>query len=72
MEFIIVIILQSLHLARKGVVSSLFNVVYHPDVRLTVVRLVVALVMIVVVVVIAVVVLVVSHCVFLSLSRVFI
>ena len=70
MEFIIVIILQSLHLTCKGMVSSLSDVVYHPDVRLTVVRLVVALVMIVVVVVIAVVVLVVSHCVFPSLSRV--
>ena len=68
MKLVIVVILQSLNLARKGVISSLPDVVYHPDVALTVVRLVVALVMIVV---IAVVVLVVSHCVFPSLSRVF-
>jgi hypothetical protein len=69
MEFIIVIILQSLHLTCKGMVSSLSDVVYHPDVALTVVRLIaVALVMIVIG---ASVVLVVSHCVFPSLSRVF-
>lgn len=63
MKLVIVVILQSLHLASKCVIFSLSEVVYHPDVALTVVRLVVALVMIVV--------LVVSHCVFPSLSRVF-
>ena len=66
MKLVIVVILQSLHLASKCVIFSLSEVVNHPDVALTVVRLVVALVMIVVIAV-----LVVSHCVFPSLSRVF-
>ena len=66
MKLVIVVISQSLNLTRKGVISSLSEVVNHPDVRLTVVRLVVALVMIVVITVV-----VVSHCVFPSLSRVF-
>jgi hypothetical protein len=61
MKLVIIVILQSLHLTRKGMISSLSDVVYHPDVALTVVRLIaVTLVMIVVG---ASVVLVVSHCV---------
>jgi hypothetical protein len=58
MKLVIVVILQSLYLARKGVISSLSDVVYHPNVALTVVRFVA-----VVLVIAAGVVLVVSHCV---------
>jgi choline kinase len=62
MKLVIIVILQSLHLTRKGVISSMSDVVYHPDVALTVVRLIaVTLVMIVVG---ASVVLVVTHFVF--------
>ena len=49
MKLVIVVILQSLDLAREGVIPSLSDVVYHPDVALTVVRLIaVTLVMVVV------------------------
>ena len=59
MKLVIVVILQSLDLASEGMISSLSDVVYHPYVALTVVRLIaVTLVMIVVG---ASVVLVVSH-----------
>ena len=61
MKLVIVVILQSLDLASEGMISSLSDVVYHPYVALTVVRLIaVTLVMIVVG---ASVVLVVSQCV---------
>ena len=61
MKLVIVVILQSLDLASEGMISSLSDVVYHPDVALTVVRLIA--VTLVVIVVGASVVLVVSHCV---------
>lgn len=61
MKLVIVVILQSLDLASEAMISSLSDIVNHPDVALTVVRLIaVTLVMIVVG---ASVVLVVSHCV---------
>ena len=62
MTFIIVVILQCLHLAYEGVISSLSEIVDHPNVVLTVVRSVGVL--LVLIALGATVILVVAHLVF--------